>query len=280
MAEYYCTIPMLILLILAGSSNVSMVVHIIKFGNSSHGAGCIFMLIGVSNATVSIFVCVQSIFRKMTVPAPATWFVSIVLTIAFILQMSFNVVLAVERLEVVSKPLKYRTQNAKKSLERKLCLVVVILSIIVGGTVSSLRLIFDNYLIMSASLSASRIIGYITLSVIYCKLYFAMKSQNSTVGEGQVEQGGLSASNNHIIARRRERLEHSRRFFIGITMSFFVLNLPIMVTFLTTKERPHCTSTMGIISNVSVMFSNLNMVFDTIWYFYMNRRAKHLQNAS
>ena len=279
MAEYYCTIPILILIILAGSSNVSMVVHIIKYGNSSYGAGFTFMLIGISNATVSIFICIQSILRQITVPTPVTWFASIVLTIGFILQLCFNVVLAVERLELISKPLKYHTQNAKKSLERKLCQVVIMLSIIIGGTVGSLRLVFDNYLILSASLSASRIIGYITLSVVYCKLYLAMKSQDLAVQEGQVEQGGSSASSSHIIARRRERLEHSRKFFIGITMSFFVLNLPIMVTFLTTKEQPYCTSTKGIISNVSVMFSNLNMVFDTIWYFYMNRRSKNLQNA-
>ena len=103
-----------------------------------------------------------------------------------------------------------------------------------------------------------------------------MKEHNQAVEPQSNETEQPVKKNNEMIARRKKQLEHAKRFFIGITSSYFVLNLPTMITFFLIEESPVCNTIKGILFTASNVLSLFNMLFDTMWYFYMDRRAKRL----
>ena len=273
MDPYICIYPLIITVILVIITNVLMVVHIFKANNSSLGAGFTFKLIGISNVACGIFTCIHGLVTRLAATTFPVWINSFCTITSFLLQLGFNVSLAFQRLQVIRNPVRYHSKEAKKSLEKKLCLIVFVVSLILGASCTALRFLFDNILIMTILLAASRAIGYFIMCILYCKLYFAMKSHNQVMAERSGEQGEASTSNSEVIRKRREQLEHSKKFFIGITSSFFVLNLPTMGTFVTTDEYPTCSTIQGALSIASLGFSFINMIFDSAWYYYMHRRS-------
>lgn len=275
MAEIYCFIPFLLVSLIAASANFSMVVHIFKVNNPRLGAGLTFTLLGIANTISSVLVVVQSAIRNLVIPNFVAWFVSTSLLVACLLQVGFNVALACVRLVVVYYPLQYFTTDARKALERKAWLVVVSLSLIVGISCNIIRYNFGSYRILGVTLSVSRLLGHIVLCILYYKLLQKMREDMTAVTAMQ-EEGAQSAKNEEIVVNRRKRMEISKRFFIGITASYFLLNLPSVVSFFIISERPKCSSTDGIIIAASQLLSSMNSVFDTIWYYCMYRRSNHL----
>ena len=250
-----------------------MVGHIFKGSNVPCGAGLMFKLIGISNVACSIFVCFQAVMTDLTTSTVLVGINSFATIASFLLQLGFNVSLAFERLQVIRYPMKYHTAEAKRGLEKMLCLIVLVLSLILGASCSALRFILNNILITSISLAASRIAGYIILCILYCILYSVMKAHNQAIANTSAEQCKTSTSNREAIIKRRKQLEHSKKFFIGITSSFFILNLPAMAIFFITDEYPSCNTVKGILCSVSIGLSLFNMMFDSAWYFYMHRRS-------
>ena len=276
MCEYCCTSPIAILIILVIISSIVMIRHIYKADNASHGAGAMFRYIGMCNVSLCIFAPIYSIVEKAHAPNSIQWFASTASVIANFLHLGFNVSLAYERLQVIKHPMEYFSAEVKKKLERKLSLIVITSSLIIGFSCSTLRFIFKNISFKFIPLAASRILAYITLCVLYFKLYVAIKEQNQEVAPQSNETGQPTNNNNNneMMARRKKQLEHAKRFFIGITSSYFVLNLPTMITFFLVEEWPVCNTIKGILFTTSNAFLLFNMLFDTMWYFYMDRRAR------
>ena len=173
--------------------------------------------------------------------------------------------------------MEYHTTKAKKNLERKLSLTVSILSVVIGASSSVLRFLFKNVFIISMPLAALRAVGYVTLCLLYYKLYLAMKVQNRAIAPSSNERGQPQNIHNEMMTRRKRNLGTRKMFFIGITMSYFILNLPTIVVFFMVADIPHCTTSKGVLSTVSIAFSLCNMIFDAIWYFYMNKHSQRLQ---
>ena len=236
-----------------------------------------FKYIGMCNVSFGIFAFIYSIVETVSAPLSIQWFTSTATVVSNFLHLGFNVSLAFERLQVIKHPMEYISVGAKNKLEKKLLLIVITSSLIIGFSCSTLRYVFSNVLIQSIPVAASRIIAYITLCVLYVKLYFAMKEHNQAVRpqSNETEQP-TNNNNNEMIARRKKQLEHAKRFFIGITSSYFVLNLPTMIMFFLIEESPVCNTIKGILFTASNALSLFNMLFDTMWYFYMDRRAKRL----
>ena len=276
MAFRHCYFLLASLAIIAVSTNAAMVIHICKCGSSTNRANYMFKLIAVSNATYSICLCIQAALTKADVPLALVCFISTLTITSFHLQFGFNVSLALERYLFIANAVKYHSEEAKKRLEKRLSIVVFTLSFIIGINFSMLRFLLKNILFLTIPMAVSRIIGNISLCILYFKLYVAMKSQNQSIVGISPEQGAPPISNNEMMARRMKHVEHSKRFFIGITSTFFVLNLPMMILFFITSDSLPCNTMRGILALLCVCLSLFNMVFDSIWYFYMNRRSKRL----
>ena len=249
-----------------------MVIQIYKNENQSFGAGRMFTLIGVSNVACAFIMFIR-VFLTANTPFPILCFFTTCTIVSFLHQLGFNVSLAYERLQVVKNGLAYHTSDAKKKLERKLSICVVISSTIIGVSSSTLRYTMGNMIFQLIPIATTRILGYIALCVFYVNLYFAMKSQNQAIAPTSAEQGQPSIRNNDVIARRQKRLKHAKMFFIGITSSFFISNLATMIIFLAIDKTTPCHTVEGILSTISASLSLLGMAFDPAWYFYMKRRS-------
>ena len=271
MEGYYCLPPLLLLLIVAVLLNVIMIRHIYKTNNSSSGAGFMFKFVAISNAASSTFTSISAIGKATSKALPLLWFTSTTVVISISLQMGANVSLAFERLQVVKHAVKYHSVEARKGLQRKLSLAIWIFSLLIGFTCTTLRFYFNNRLFMLVPIAGSRISGYIALCIIYYKLFYAMKTQNQAIAPSLQDAG---QQNNAVMIRRRKQVEHARKFFIGITASFFVLNIPTIATYSSIEEFPFCKTVREVLSMMSNAFPTINMIFDVIWYFYMHWSSK------
>ena len=271
MAEYYCLPPLLILLIVAVLLNLIMIRHIYKTNHSSSVAGFMFKFVAISNVASGTFISMRAIVKTTSKVLPLLWCTSTAVIISVCLQLGANVSLAFERLQVIKHAVKYRTVEAKKGLQRKLSLAVWMFSLLIGFTCTTLRFYFNSLIFISFPLATSRVTGYIALCIIYYKLFYAMKTQNQAIAPSLQDAG--QQSNSEVIRRRRQ-VDHARKFFIGITTSFFVLNIPSIAICFTIEEFPYCKAVRGILSVISGNLSTMNMIFDVIWYFYMNWSSK------
>ena len=253
-----------------------MVIHIFKTSNNSFGSGFMFKRIGISNAALSVSLCIASLSRVVDIPMPLVWFFSISTLISSFLQLGFNVSLAFERLQVIRNQMEYHSAEAKRKLQKKTSIVVLVASFIIGFACSLTRFVFNNIYLFFVPLSVSRVAGYIALCVIYIRLYFSLKYQNQAIASKSIEQGVPSTLSSKLAARREKQLEHSRKFFIGITSSFFVLNLPTMLMTFMSIAFPPCHTLQGIYVTISICLSLFNMVFDVLLYTYMHRRSRRL----
>ena len=170
MVYYYCVVPITILTFLVIISNLIMIKHIYKTNIASHGPSFMFRYMGMCNVSFGIFGFIHSIVQRVSAPLPIRWFTSTATVVSSFLHLGVNVSLAFERLQVIKHPMQYISEGAKKKLEKKLLLIVITSSLIIGFSCSTLRYIFSNVLIQSIPVAASRIIAYITLCVLYVKL--------------------------------------------------------------------------------------------------------------
>ena len=273
--DYDCFIVMSCFSMLVLLSNIYMVVHISRANNPSFGAGLLFKLIGLSNSACGIVLTINTYLNihKSILVFP---YIQAVLVVSFLFQLGFNVSLAFERLQVVKHGIEYHTSAAKRRLEKKLAICVVSLSLLIAILCFSLRVIFNNLKFLLIPFAVSRILGCSMLCMFYVKLFFAMRSQNQAIAPSNPQHGEPSITNNEMIKRRRKGLQNSKMFFIGITSSFLVCYLPIMLVTIILGDLPDCNSVNGILVTTAVCFSLAGMVFDSIWYFYMNRRSRRV----
>ena len=250
-----------------------MVIRIFKAKNSSFGAGLMFKLIGISNVACCICLSIRWVPKSTSMPHPLLWILLAATMTAYFLQLGFNVSLAALRYQVVTNAIGYFSSEARRRLEKKVSLAVIAVSVLLGVFCTTMRYVLNNLWFLSIPLAISRIIGYIILSVLYIKLYFAMKSNAESVSADSVEGDQPTTCNQSLVKIRRKQLEHSKKFFFGITSSFFVLNLPTMALFFITNQFPNCTAWKGILSQIAIGLSCFNMMFDSVWYFYMDRQS-------
>ena len=268
----YCSLSIAVIAILTAAPNIYMVMQIYKDENQSIGAGRMFTLIGVSNVACALVTSIH-MFMIVNPPFPVIWFIAACTIASFLNQLGFNVSLAYARLQIIKHGLAYHTSDAKKQLERKLTICVVTSSMIIGISSSTLRFTLGNVMFLLIPMAITRIFGYTALCVIYVKLYFAIKSQNQIIAPSSAEQGQPSTLVNEIITRREKRQSQAKMFFIGITSSFFISNLPTIITFFAISKTPLCNTLEGIVSTTSLNLSLIGMAFDAGWYFYMKRRS-------
>ena len=274
--EVYCAIPLSVLTIVATIANLSMVIHSLKSNSSSFMVSLVFKLIGMSNVACSVCFFILWIAYLLNSKLHVLWVISVALTISMLLQLGFNLSLAFLRYQVVINPLDYFTSESKLLLEKKLCIAVFAGTLLLCFVCTMVRFLFSNVRFFTILIAISRIIGFILLCIFYVKLYFAMRSQNQAIAANIAEQGQSTTSNKELITRRKKQLRHTKRFFIGIITSFFVLNLPSMVMFFIVNRSPKCKTLQGWFTIISTGLSCVNMVFDAIWYFYMERRSRRM----
>ena len=274
--EAYCVIPLSFLAILATVANLSMVIHILKGNSSSFVASLVFKLIGLSNTICGVSFFIQWMAYSVNSNNHVLWVLSVVLMIAFSLQSGFNVSLAFLRYKLVINAFDYYTSQSKRRLERKLTIAVFSSTLLLCFVCATLKFLFNNVRFMLFPVAISRVIACILLCIFYAKLYFAMKSHDRAVVASTTVRGQQTTSSKEVITRRKKKLHHTKRFFIGVITSFFVLNLPSTAVFFIVNQSPNCKTWQGLFSIISIGLSCVNMVFDSIWYFYMEKRSRRL----
>ena len=255
-------------------ANVSMVIHIFKANNASFQVHLIFKLLGLSNVSCGICLILQWIANASSMSILIVWILSAALAISFFLQMAFNVSLAFVRYQFVINALDYFTSQSKRRLEKKLSIAVFTSALVLGIICAIMRILINNIQLIAIPIAISRTIGYILLCIFYIKLYFAMKSQNQAVVARSAGEGQPKTNNHEVIAKRKKNLQHAKKFFTGIITSFFVLNIPSIIALFMATQFPNCKTWQGLFHAISIGLTCVNMVFDSIWYFYMERRSR------
>lgn len=276
MAERHCEIPRLAAGIPATALNVVMVIHIFKYKNPNHGVGSLFQLIGICNILFGIFMSFKALVDHSQQPKAIHWFVTTGTMTSFCLHLGFNIALAFKRQQLISKPLHYHTSEFGKALERKLCLVVIIVSFTIGLSSTIAAFTSNTMLVLFISIAVTRILGYVTLCILYVLVFRKIKERKVVTDTSSANTAQPSTSNSDVVSRQKRKLAHTKKFLIGITTSYLLFNLPTMITFLAIDDIKPCDSIKGIAASVSTVLTFFNCIFDVIWYFYMERRSRDL----
>ena len=187
------------------------------------------------------------------------------------LNCGFNLAIAYSRMCVVTQPFKYSNPTALWRLSRRTALTVVVVTIVSVVPVALGTAISKMLTINIWALTIVLIITSILLCSFYWKLLRAYRKRNKEMIRV------LDVRVNKNIIENRERQErYLRRLFIGITTSFFVLNLPVMIVTKVSSiyEVSLCDSTEGKLKLFAYTCVIINMVFDPLWFSYILWRMK------
>ena len=206
--DLQCTIPLIVLTIVATATNVSMVIHIFKTSTSLFGPGFMFKLIGISNAACGTFFIIQGMANNLRMASSVALILSTAITITCFLQLGFNVSLAFERYQISVHTMEYFASDAKRKLEIKLSIAVLAFSLLLGILCAALSVLFHRLWYMSIPIAISRIIGYVLLCILYVKLYVSIRSQNLAVTACSAEEALPPIANEEVTTRRRKQLQH------------------------------------------------------------------------
>ena len=195
--------------------------------------------------------------------------VSINLTFS-LTQLLANIFLAIDRYSATKYPLMYRqVRESKKGL---MALLVGTLTCIIFGTgTGCLSVIYQKAYIASNTVTVSRIISIILLALLYYMIF-----RNFATNRVHVISRNNSNARNPCGRQPFEYRTKRHLFYMcfGISASFAILNLPISVYTAFNELGMECDTTKGKLVLIFVFFVKLNMIFDSLWYFYMEKQKK------
>ena len=266
-----CMIPASTTILIAVILNFLMIANIHKRHGFKRNTYLLFANIGRSNTAFSLSLVLRgmTVYSGNRVPvAVESAVVSLNLALSFA-QLLANIALAFDRYCAAKFPLKYK-KTAKIQVWKKPILVGEIICLMIGSGVGCLGAVYDNKIIATKTLMASRSIAILLLAYLYFKVFMTFK------------YGGVNASKKTIKTFQRNRGErrgarsknekHLLKMCMGITSSFTLLNLPLSIYTAIDELAKDCDTLEGKLLACFVFFTTLNMAFDPFWYFYMEKR--------
>lgn len=277
-----CILPLMLSSVIAMLVNISMVVHILTRKKRRRDAvGWLITLIGISNIFSAMSYPMKAVTSRVVPHNSMVWATTTIMTVAMLAQIGFNIALAFERLQAAMKPLQYHIAANRRSLERRLTILVASVSMILAVASSTIGAVMNEDKVVFTTLSTSHIVRYILLTCIYYRLFMKMKMQNGVLSRmgRQTRSTCLSVRRGIFEERRNRQLSQYKNLFIGITTSYFILTLPMVVVLLVIKEMQSCDENGAalIAAVASLTLANFNMVFDASWYFYIVKRSSRLE---
>ena len=263
-------------------ANLAMVVHIWKNRKTSKKTDMLFAALGLSNVSLTVFM----IFRVFKVSLIAlndtkTSLLDAVFfglyTILSDLNLSLNVAIAYSRFCAVAQPRKYSEDEERSRLQRRLIAITVVGSLALGIANGVVLGFVRIRLVRNWIEAVSRFITYVLLCIIYVKIFRKIKAHNQSVAnavstEGQVENSSISK-------RHENHEKYLMKLFLGITISFLVFNLPIMIIGPLTPIATGCDLMEGKLHTSALTFFIVGKAFDPMWYFFLWKRSNRRQSV-
>ena len=190
------------------------------------------------------------------------------------MNLALNVAIAYNRFCAVSEPKRYSEEKERSRLQKRLIAIVVVTSIVSGVATWVVTGVVQRRMVRNWIEAASRFVAYALLCIIYVKIFRKVKAHNQSVAST------VSAGNEEGRQKRDSDKIHEKylmKLFLGITVSFFIFNLPIMIIAPQFNEMTGCEAIQGKLLIAAVTFVVLGMTFDPLWYFLLWRRIKKRQ---
>ena len=178
------------------------------------------------------------------------------------LHLFMNLALAFDRYYITLSPLKYSSEQEKARLQMRILLITVSSSLAVGLVNGIIISITHSMLIFNWTTAISRFLTHILLFMMYMKIFRKVRDHNTVRRETEMLNEAESK-------RKKAQEEYMKKVFIGITVSFFIFNFPLMIAAPFHNIAIDCGTTKGGLMITAVTMSALNLIFDPLWYFLL-----------
>ena len=279
-----CKLPTAIVSSLAVINNIAMIVAI-HYTKKLKGPmrrlvtnlGCIDCLLSLTISCRS-FANLRSIRHTEWTSTSRAIVLSVGIAMSLVQTLS-QVTIALERLFAISNPLSYRMVHSKTS--RFLVFTAVWLGSAVLATIlGSTSIIFDRPEVVSIGTLILFSLNTITLAIVYLLIFIYLRRSRNQVALSTSD--GKAACHGNLINYK----DQQKRLHIlasGITITFFLCTCPFMVfvsMYSVEMQSEPCATQKGIFYTISLCFLCINMLFDPLWYFYVNYRMTRQKKIS
>ena len=275
-----CAIHIAVLDIVSVIANFSMIIHIWRTRNNARKVDFLFAALGLSNFALSVFIIFRVVVTSLltfndTRTSTIEAFIYGLYGVLSTQNLSLNAGIAYSRFCSVSQPMRYSTGQERSRLQKKLLLIITVISTVFGVAIGLATGIAQSRVVRNWIEASSRFLTYILLCMIYGKIFWKVKVHNQSM----INPTGIGSEEENSTFRQA-KLNHERyltRLFLGITISFFVFNLPMMIIGTIIPSVHGCDTVEGKLLTFAVTFVITGMVFDPFWYFFLWRRIRMSQ---
>lgn len=277
MADFqFCRVPIIATCVFAVGSNVPMLWSILKKRGPTRSTYFVFATIGFSNLFFCLLLVIRALSEDSTRQRPvleATLISAVLVVLLF--QIFSNYALAYDRYIAVSQPLAYRLSSRLSHLKKCYVAAFVIITIF-STTVSFLCILkYENKMYLARVMTGSKLAFCIPFLVIYYKIYQSFKTgsrcrSNRTENSRQFQTEDVQLS-------RRKQEKHLVMNCLGVTITFLLLNLPLIILDALTSFGDDCSTAQGKALASSITLVNINITLDPCWYFNMERRRSQIR---
>ena len=274
-----CRIPVLIGSFLAIVSNVIMVRSI--HANKKHHKSFYFIIVclGLSNIVLSILLIIRGIYENYFEDTNVALEVTTLsaATSSYFMQLGANHSLALDRYIAISQPLRYRLSSWLRSTKKFLACELIIIAVCSIIMVCICIIQYQKQSYLYHALGLIRLVGCLSIIVIYYKIVRSFKASRLRVAnQSSITEVRASTVPQNV---RDKQETHLIIMSIGVTGSFIMFTLPIILYNSFLKFGKDCNTVEGKALVASVTIMDLNLIFDPVWYFYMESRKRQLRRS-
>ena len=257
-----------------------MIIHIWKTRKNPRKTDLLFAALGLSNFSVSAYM----IFRAFMISLlklnekVITHVETVLYGLYAILSntnLTLNVAIAYNRFCVVSEPMRYSDEKERSRLQKRFIVIVLVTSVVSGVTTGVVIGVVNSRIVRNWIEAVSRFLAYVLLCIIYVKIFRKVKAHNQSVKT--TISTGKEGEDRKLSDGKKRHEKYLMKLFLGITISFFIFNLPVMIIGPQFDEIRGCESIQGKLLIAAVTSVILGITFDPLWYFFLWRRIKKRQ---
>ena len=267
--------PLLILSSVAVTSNFAMMICIYKNNGVKRSMYFIFACIGLSNAISALLCFVAFVHPQSTVKNTFLELVAIDVVVIFLsfFQLQANLALAYDRYLAVTQPLQYKSDETLRKVKRNF-LIATISTLVVACIAGVLSAIYQQSKAPLFVVGVARLITFALFIIIYSMLFKKYQKSQANIGHLSASGPGQSLA---VQEARAKREMHLFSMCLGVTVSFIVLNLPIVIAsgiYGMDDINERCDTKASIVTSICLCFDILNVAVDPLWYLFIERRRR------
>ena len=277
-----CSVSLAVLDVVSIIANFSMIVHIWKTRNNARKVDFIFAALGLSNFGLSVFIMFRALVTSLlrfndASTSPIQAFLYGLYGVLSSQNLLLNVGIAYSRLCSVSQPNEYSSGKNRSRLQKKLVLFTSVVSNVLGVATGLATGFVQSRIVRNWIDASLRFLAYLLLCIIYGKIFWKVRVHNRSM----VNPAGIGneEGNSTTCQARLEHEKYLAKLFFGITVSFLIFNMPVMIIGTIFPAVPECGTVQGNLLTSAIVFTIIGMAFDPFWYFFLWGRIKTRQPA-